>query len=271
MPTTPVDAYFREKSAAVEKRQNDELALWSHWNTNGRKPEHLEPLLKKYNPVINQKTKLWKAKTIPESAFKAELQTHLIKALQSYDPNRGAALGTHVIGRLQKAMRYNNRYQNMAYIPEGKTRFIGPLMKAEETLHEELGRNPTYKEISEHLQQSEDGDYRTLTPKKVEEIQRARIRDIPASNFEQDPTEYASPFDEQQLAVAAQILPDIFPGRPDMHQLFRHLFAVDGHAHISSTGALAKKLGKTESQVSRMKTQMGNTLQQYMSPNTRKK
>lgn len=268
----PIDAYFETKEAAKAERKKNEVDIWQHWMNNGQQPEHLQPLLKLYEPVIAGKVRFGKPKAVPESAYKAELQSHAIKAFQSYDPGRGTALNTHVDWHLRKALRYGNRHANLGYLPEEQARLIGPINKAHDTLFEELGRDPTAQEIHEHLQQDPDKDWRKLTVKRIETVQAGRFRDIPmshsagADNYDYsvgtEPTHHG--FEDQQIAVAAQTLPDIFPNNPVMHSLFGHVFGVNGHEQIASTGALAKKLGKSQSQVSRMKSQMGATLRKHL-------
>lgn len=261
--TDPLTNYFLEKDAAKEQRKKNEIDLWQKWKDNGQQPKHLQPLLKLYEPVIAQKVRAWKAPTVPESAFKAELQTHLIKALQTYDPNRGAALNTHVEARLPKAKRYNNRYQNLAYIPEGQSGMIGKLNKARDQLTDELGRAPTTSELADHL---------GMTPKRVDVISKSIKKDVPMGrsggpdSFDYSTgTDHAGRgFEDQQIALAQHILPEIFPNKPDMHLLFHYTFGTGGHPQISATGELAKKMGKTSPQISRMKTQMGATLRKHM-------
>jgi len=258
----PVEGYLQTKKAAPSKRKEHEVELWKRWKSEGEKPEHLEPLLKLYEPVLAQKTRAWKAPTVPESAFQAELTTHLIKALQTYDPSKGAALNTHVETRLPKAMRYNNRYQNLAYIPEGQSGYIGKIQRAQNTLSDELGRAPTVDELGDHL---------GLPPKRVATILKAVKKDIPfgrsAGPEAYDYTNSANSqrgFEEQQLAVAQHILPSIFPNKPEMHDLFNYTYGTNGFPQVSSTSALAKRMGKSQSQISRMKTQMGTTLRKQM-------
>lgn len=272
-PANPLEEYFETKEAAKETRKDHELALWQKWKNNGQKPEHLEPLLKAYEPVFMQKVRQWKPKMIPESAYHAELQTHAIKAFDSYDPARGTALATHVIGRLKKALRYGNLHANVGYMPEGQSGFIGPINKARDILQEELGREPTVQELHDHLQQDPDHDFRKLTPQRIETIQANKFKDIPMSRSggvdagydygsAAKPSEHA--FEEQQIAVAQNILPEIFPNKPEMHTLFHFTFGTNGHPKISSTGELAKKMGKTSPQISRMKSVMGATLKKHM-------
>lgn len=251
----PVSTFLSEKHAYADSRKARELELWHQWKGGGKRPEDLDPLLKLYQPVINQKVMQWKAPSIPASAFRAELQGHLIKAMDKYDPNRGAALNTHVEIHLQKAKRYNNRYQNLAYIPEGQASQIGRINKAHDQLSEDLGHAPTYEELGKHL---------GMSAARVETIQKARVKDIRASDFDADPTERGTSYEEQSLAVAKGILPQLFPNKPDMHELFHYTFGTGGFPQVSSTTELARRMGKSQSQVSRMKTELGATLRERM-------
>lgn len=251
--TNPIDEYKTTKTAMRSQRAQNELELWKKWKDSDEHPEHLQPLLALYEPNLTWKAKQWKAPTVPQSAFKLELQNHLIKAFQTYDPSK-AALNTHVEQRLQKAKRYNVQNQNMAYIPEGQVKEISKIQKSHDFLSEELGRVPTAEEIADHS---------GLRVKQVETIQRAMRKDIPGSMFESDPleTQRRGSYEEQQIHVVANTLPQMFPNKPDMHLLFNHIFGTNDHERITSTGALAKKMGKNQSQIARMKTQLGSTLQ----------
>ncbi len=257
--SNPVNEYLQGKEAQKKNRKEHEIELLNTWRTS-KKPEDLSPLLDLYKPVIAQKMTQYRAPNVPEASMRAELQKHLIKAFETYDPNRGAALNTHVHTRLQKAMRYNNRHQNIGYVPEGVSGHIGKLIKAEDTLRQDLGRQPTHEEIGGHM---------GLSAKLVGRIQAARSGDVPSSAFETDPTSRQHPleFEEQQIAIAQNILPDIFPNQPHLHTLFNHVFGTNGYAHITSTNELAKKMNMTAPQVSKLKTQMGATLRQHMGLN----
>lgn len=251
---TAVEDFLLLKAAAQEDRKQRELELWKRWKKT-QEPEHLEPLFDLYKPVIAQKMTQWRAPAVPPAAFRAELHRHLIHAFDTYDPSRGAALNTHVDIRLRKAQRYNNRYQNLAYIPEAQAAQIGKIDRGRDTLTEELGREPTSAELAQHI---------GLPVPRVERIQKARMRDIRASDFETDPTERTPHYEEQQLTVASQILPQLFPEQPDMHKLFNHIYGTNGAEQITSTGQLARVLGKSPSQVSRMKSHLGTTLKGRM-------
>lgn len=257
----PVNDYFKTKEAAKEERKKKELDLWHHWKSNGMQAEHLEPLMKLYEPVLAQKTRMWRAPRVPEAAFKLALQENLVKAFQTYDPSRGAALNTHVENGLKKTIRYNARNQNLAYIPEGQIEKIAPIKMAIDHLTDEYGRAPTNQEIADHL--NEHGKD-TISAQRVETIRKAQRFDIAGSSYESDPVPKPSSYEEQQIEVAANILPKLFPDQPHMHTLFHHIYGTNDHEKITSTTALAKKMGLNMSQISRMKTQMGKVLRENM-------
>jgi hypothetical protein len=269
----PLEQYDQAKVAQKTQRKQHELDLWQYWKDNGEQKEHLAPLLKLYEPVFNKKMS-WKAPMVPATVFKAELQGHAIRAFKNYDPTRGTALNTHVENNLIKAQRYNNKYQNTAYIPEGKSRYIGHISRAKDALMDELNREPTNEEIHAHMLKDPDHDFRKLTPKLIGEIQKGQRRDIPAGMFagaeEFDYTPGSNvggrAFEQQQLELAANTLDTVFPNKPDMHTLFNYTFGKNDHPQVLRTGALAKKMGKSESQIARMKTVMGEILKKYMRP-----
>jgi DNA-directed RNA polymerase specialized sigma subunit len=252
----PATEFLREKNAAPAKHQEKHLQLWQTWKDNKQTPDHLEPLMKTFEPKVRQKMREWKAPNIPEAVFKAELQKHLITAFETYDPQK-AALSTHVERRLMKAMRFNNQHQNFAYIPEGKSEYIGKINKARDQLTEDFGRAPTFDEISKHM------NVKGLTPKKVEEVVGAMRRDIPASRdegglrrFEKNQGNEITR-DREVLALLPYSL------SPDEKQLFEHMFYADGRTKEVSTNELAKTLGKSSPQISRLKSSILEKLKKY--------
>ncbi len=246
--TNPIDDLLLTKQAELQKKRQEELGHLENWRTNGKQPEHLEPLIKAYEPLVAQKIRLWKAPSVPEPAFRAELQKHLIKSFETFKPDRGAQLNTWVENNLRKAKRYNTRFQNIGYIPEGQARYIGPIQKAQNELAEQFGRDPTADEIGDHI---------GMSVKKVNRILTSQRRDIPASAFETDPHEQALQRDDEVLSL----LP--FNLTQDERTVFNHLYGQEGHQQIQSTNDLAKKLGKSPSQVSRLRSAILAKYQQY--------
>lgn len=243
----PIDDLLLTKEAELQKKRQQELQHLDTWRQS-KKPEHLEPLLKAFEPVVANKMRLLKAPAVPEAAFRAELQKQLINAFETYNPNRGAQLSTWVESNLRRAQRYNTRFQNAAYIPEGQARHIGPIQKAQDELREQFGRDPTHDELGDHL---------GMPPKRVAKIISAQRRDIPASSFETDPTELALQRDHEVL----DLLP--FNLTHDEREVFNHLYGREGRPQMQSTNELAKKLGKSAPQISRIRTSILQKYNQY--------
>jgi DNA-directed RNA polymerase specialized sigma subunit len=244
----PLDEALEDKEKRATERKAKEVGLWQAWNESGRKPEHLTPLLKAYNPLISQKVREWRPPAIPESAFRAELENHFIKSLETYNPER-AALSTHINVRLQKAKRYMVQHQNLAYVPEGQAAYIGKIQKAQDQLRDDLGRKPTHSEIADQV---------GLAPKRVGTILRAMRKDIPASVFGESDPEIKSTAREREVLDLLQ-----YNLSQDEKLVFNHLYGREGKAKINSTNQLADKLGKSPSQISRLKTSILNKYNQY--------
>lgn len=243
----PVESFIQTKQAALADKRQQELQQFQLWKQT-QDPAHLQPLLKSYEPVIAQKIRQYKAPSVNEAAFRGELQKHLIGAFETFDPTRGAQLATHVENRLKKAQRYNARYQNVAYIPEGQASHIGKINRATNELTEQFGRAPTFDEIGDHL---------GLATRLVQKVVGAQRKDIRSSSFENDPTEVAMHRDQELL--------DLLPYNltPNEKSVFNHIFGREGAAKTDSTNDIAQRLGMHPSQVSRLRASILKKYQTY--------
>ena len=251
----PLDDVLLEKEKIAAQRAADDYKLWEQWQQNPT-PDNMHPLIQRFEPAFKQKARLWRAPNVPEAAFKANLKLQAIDAFKTYDPTKGAALRTHVENRLKKSMRFNAQQQNMARIPEEKGYQIGPIQRAQDELREEFGRPPTPTEISEFLNPMMS-PRKQLTPQKVEQIQKAQIRDVIGSSFDSDPVPKAIGRERQVISLLRPTL------TPDQQVVFDHLYGMNGKKRITSTNELARTLGKSPSQVSRLRTGIFTQFQKY--------
>lgn len=242
----PIEEALTEK---VSARSVKDLELWTRWNENGRKPEHLEPLLDAYQPLITRKTHEWRPPAIAPQTMEAEITKHVIEAFRTYDPKRGAAINTHVQNRIQKSKRFMTQYQNVAYIPEPQAYQIGNISRATDFLSEDLGRAPTAEEVADHLK---------MPVRQVVKIQKSIRKDVPGSSLETDPMPKLGPREQEVLSLLPGVL------TPDEKAVFDLIFAVDPSKRVTSTSEIGKRIGKNPSQVSRLKTSVINKAKQYM-------
>ena len=248
--SNPVDTFLTASQERNAKKREATQNMWHTWNDSGRQPEHLEPLINTFQGLIGARVKEWKPPSLPKSAFEAELTKHVIKAIEGYDPNRGASLNTHVTVRIQKAKRYMVQQQNFARIPEGQTYRIGDINRARDELEEDLGRVPTHIEIGAHL---------GMPAKLVGTIVRAQRRDIASSAWESDPDTTVTFRELEILPLMRDTLTD-----DKQKAVFDHIYGYGGAAKITSTGQLAGRLGLSSSQVSRIKTRLGASFKSYL-------
>jgi DNA-directed RNA polymerase specialized sigma subunit len=245
---TPVDDFIEFKSKEAAERASKDLELWQQWDQSGRSSDQLQPLMQRYQPLINRKVKEWKAPAVSPAAFKAELQKHFIRAAQTFDPGRGVAFNTYVQNTIQKAKRFNAKHQNVGYIPEGKARFIGPIQVAQNQLEEEFGRPPTPQEIGQHV---------GLEAPKVTGIMQSMRKDVPSSAFETDPTNFSAAREQDVIRIMSRRPEEYFDA--DEAKVFKHIYGV-GSAKITSTKDLATQLGTSQSRISRLKTSIGQKI-----------
>jgi len=245
----PVDAALLESEKRGAVRTAKDLELWKTWNENGRKKEHLEKLLDAYEPLIQRKLNEWRPPAIAPAAMQGEIVKHVIKAFETYDPDRGAVLNTHVQHRIQKAKRYMVQNQNIGYIPEPQAYKIGPISRAHDLLSEELGRAPSAQEIADHL---------GMPVRRVTQIQKSIRKDIPGSALETDPMPKLGPREQEVLSLLPSVL------TPDEKAVFDFIYHPDVSKRITSTSEIGKRIGKNPSQVSRLKTSVINKAKSYM-------
>ena len=248
----PIDDALAERDKVAAKRKADDIQTWKTWKQNPT-PENMDALVERFNPVIDAKTRMWRGPKTNQPAMRTNLLINAGEAFETYDPNRGAALRTHLENKLQRSHRFNIQHQNYGYMPEGQVRNISKVEQAKDMLREELGRDPTPFEVANKANQHFGLTGRKkLTEKRVDRITSGQRADIAGSSFESDPTPFAI---NREREVAGLLRHEL---DQDHQQLFDHLYGKNGKPQVTSTTQLAKMMGKSPSQVSRMKTHILN-------------
>lgn len=146
----------------METRQQQDLELWRQWRKTGRS-DVLKKLLDRLQPLIYREVAKW-GSTVPPAALESKGRLLTVEALKSYNPNRGAAIGTHVTARLRKLSRYVYPHQNVARLPENKQLMFNTVTVAQNNLQDTLGREPSVEELADELK---------WNPRKVADFQRS--------------------------------------------------------------------------------------------------
>jgi DNA-directed RNA polymerase specialized sigma subunit len=251
----PVDEFLNdlegiEKCSADDlgKKQKLEMDMWNTWKQNGEKKKDLKPLLNSLKPVINQQANIYaNLRDIPPAAIRAEFTNHAVNALQTYDPNRGAKLATHIRHQLKRAKRFVTTYQNPGRIPENRIYRISEFQNAEQRLDEKLGRAPTQLELADNLKWS---------PRQVDFLQKEVRKALSTGQFEVDP----SPFIPSRQKEVLRLLP--YELNSEEKQVFEYIYGIGGKPTLGP-GEIARKLNMSAPKVSRLKKAIAEKYEKY--------
>jgi DNA-directed RNA polymerase specialized sigma subunit len=253
----PVDDFLslstelgKQASTDLRQKQTKEMELWHQWHQGGKKPDDLRPLMHSLRPFVNKQANLWanRHRDIPPGAIRAEFTNQLVQALETYNPNRGAQLNTHIQHQLKKAQRFVTTYQNPARIPENRTYRIRELQDAESRLDEQFGRPPNQLELADHLKWS---------PRQIDLLQREIRKSRPTGQFSVDPATM-TPSRHQEVL---RLLP--YDLTPDERSVFEYLYGIGGKPQLEP-GQIAQRLGMSAPKVSRLKKSIATKYQGHM-------
>jgi len=205
----------------MKTRQDEDLELWREWKKT-RNTTMLNRLLTRLQPLIYREVSKWQG-TLPVAVLESKGRELTVKALESYSPTHGAAIGTHVTSRLRKLSRSVYPYQNVARLPENKQLKYNTFMVAQNNLYDVLGRDPTTHELADEL---------SWSPKKVEDFnytyaRRELVESEGAAMRSADDTAVLTDFYYHGLA-------------PDDQRLFEDLTGYGGKKALNSTQIKSK-------------------------------
>ena len=137
-------------SIASGLSKEDELSYWRMYKRGDNAA--LNELVRSFKPLVHSRIKPWTTNSpLPKSAVEAEGIRLLKMGLDTYDPDKGAALNTHVWNYLNKIHRYGYTYQNVGSLPEPRAAKVGTYQNTFEQMKDDLGREPTIQELKSEL------------------------------------------------------------------------------------------------------------------------
>lgn len=226
----------------METRQQKDLELWEQWRKD-KSSNTLNQLMTRLNPLIHREVNKWQY-TVPPAALMSKGRLLTVKALDSYNPRKGAAIGTYVTSSLRKLSRFAYPMQNVARMPENKQLLFNTFEGAKGKLYDELGREPTIEELSDEL---------AWTKKKVRDFQSAfGRRELVESEgaFQDDDGEDSPLVDFYYHGLS-----------PDDKLLFEDITGYGGKKALDNT-ALRRKYRMTQGQLSYKKRKFTEQISQ---------
>lgn len=225
------------KEAATKLSKEEELALWRRYKRGDK--QALNELVRSFKPLVHSRVKPWTTNSpLPKSAVEAEGVRLLKMGFDTYDPDKGAALNTHVWNYLQKIHRYGYTYQNVGSLPEPRAAKVGTYQNTLEQMKDNLGREPTIQELRGEL------GWKVSDLKAMQEELRSDL------SLDQDlgPI-FASNTDPAVEALMATY----YDADPDKQLVMEYTFdEFSAKPTISGVNNIATKVGKKPNQVRKM-------------------
>lgn len=164
------------ESGLDENDYTDEPAIIQRFQET-KSPEDFEWLYSRHRRLIaNAMRNAMGGTNLPKSAAKAHALKWYIKALETYNPSKGAQFKTWLSVPMNRMRIWRNRYQNIGYIPPDQVGLIPLMQERESALTDLLGRPPSDAELADDINVSRR-DLTTLRLKKdvsVRQIGRLR-------------------------------------------------------------------------------------------------
>jgi DNA-directed RNA polymerase sigma subunit (sigma70/sigma32) len=206
-------------------------------NWQDRKDEQsLLRILKTYDRLLHFHASKYKTTPIPYNLILLESKRWLIKAVETYNPNKKASFNTHLTNYLRKLFRFAGVNQNIAKIPEQRIRKINIYKTTMAKLEDRLGREPTDAELSDELSWS------------VKEVQRLRneLGRAEILNFGEDYSYGDLGIDNDKISKALKIV--YYDGSKEEKFIIEHTTKIFGKKQ-HSTPELAQRLKISDSKV----------------------
>lgn len=239
MSLSKIAKMVSEPSATRSQR---DLDLWHAWRRK-KTDANASALLAQVAPLISREASKWD-QTLARPLLEIEGKRLAMQAFHSYDPSKGAALGTHVVNQLQRMSRMAYANQNVARLPENKMLWFHSYHKAHARLADELGRSPTTDELADELGWSipKVEEFRTSIGRRELLESGGSEESGSAGLYEADKQEHLVDFIHHGLP-------------PQQKVIFEHLTGYGG-AETLSNQQIQRKLGLTQGQYSYLKEKL---------------
>jgi DNA-directed RNA polymerase specialized sigma subunit len=221
--------------------------MWRTWKDNNEDPQHMEPLLNSLQPLVFKRVRQFQGVPIQKEVLRAEANRKVIGGLRRFDPSK-AQMHTFLTNELKGLSRYVQHHQNFTRVVEERANKIGDYERARSTLREQLDREPIAQEIADYMKVP------LLTVTRL----RSEVReDLLASGAMEDPFVEETPREREVLKLI------VYELNPTEMQVFEYLTGHGGKEKVSSTSAIARRLGWSDSKVSQVKKAIADKISRY--------
>lgn len=234
-------------SEARQQAPDPHYKLWKAWSDSGKSAETLEPLMDAMEPFIQSAAKRalkGLGGSIPYSALEQQYRIAAKRGLESYDPERGTKVRTHVTTNFQRTSDFVDPSRNFAHIPKPRVNAYQKFMNAKNEFMREHGHEPTLEDMKRLLPGMPEN---TLAPMMNEIRRELYIGGNPDPNASDDGSLGHAP---SQVRSVLSLMPSMLSA--EEKKVFDHLFPSLGEP--LTVGQIAKKTGLSQNQVYRLRS-----------------
>lgn len=251
-----------ERGIDLEALQQSELETWDRWR---REPnaQDFETLYNSHQRLFETAGgRLMRRSNLPLVAIKSRMTQNYVKALEGYDPTRGAKLSTWVTKNLPNHIpRYLNKYSNIGRIPDDRSDIIGAFLERESFLKEKLGRTPTNDEISGEMLMAykdwSDLKRAKVTPREIGTLRKELRADLVAEEAGGlAPIQGDSRLEQQAVYLHGSL-------NPQQKLILEHTYEGFNKPIIEDINELSKELEMSPQKIRALKKQIWKKLEKY--------
>lgn len=166
----------KETQQPKQKQESESLSgldsAYTTWKDDPT-PQNMGLALQAANPVINSALRSYGK---GNQALKGRARVLAAKAIQSYDPNKGAKLRTHMMNQMQPLIRSARQYSQPVHIPERAQTDLYQVEEGHQRFFDDYGREPSDKELA---------DLTGLSIKRIAHVRALRNTGLPESALTQ--------------------------------------------------------------------------------------
>lgn len=227
-------------------RSKSDDELYAAWRRS-RAPSDLEALVKALDPLIQAEVNR-RAGTLARGILVIQAKKLAVEAIQSFNPNVGVKISTHVTNQLQKLSRLNYAHKDAARIPEHSQLQYHTVNIATEDFKADTGREPSTEELADKLGWSTKK--LELFQKQFSRPELLESKDVPGDLF------VAETHDPRVNYVYMTLT-------PRQQQIFEMTTGYHG-AKREGNAAIMRKLGITQGVLSYEKTKIRDAFARVM-------
>jgi len=130
-------------------RAKKDIKLWEQYNSGDKSA--LSPLMQQFRGPVARWASQNSTPNLPKAAVELEAWKNVKKAIDTYNPDRGASLLTHASWHMRKGSRFVGRHADVATLTEERRLMVGRYKAMLEELEGKLGRPPSLMEQREYF------------------------------------------------------------------------------------------------------------------------